>query len=123
LGVAGADRGFRPGSAMAASGDLGGSEKCGAGAEERANADEDEEEGAAAMSSFSLDSAAAAGARRAREVEARRPPALAPGAAIAVVGESMSGRSEVAREREWGAGWSGAVGLRSDSNLNCGCVP
>jgi len=72
---------------MAASGDLGGSEKCGAGAEARANADEGEEDGAAARSSFSLDSAAAADARRAREVEALRPPALAPGAAIAVVGE------------------------------------
>ena len=84
LGVAGADRGFRPGSAMAASGDLGGSEKCGAGA--RAN----EEEDAAARSSFSLDSAAAADARRARELEARRPPVPAPGAAMAVAGGAVS---------------------------------
>jgi hypothetical protein len=70
LGVTGADLGFLPGSAMAASGDLGGSEKCGA-----ANAEEDED-GAAARSSFSLDSTAAA-ERRGREVdvEARRPPA------------------------------------------------
>lgn len=87
LGVAGADRGFRPGSAMAESGDLGGSEKC--GAEGRANADEDEE-GAAALSSFSLDSAAAVDARRVREVEARRPPAPAPGAAMEVAGGAVS---------------------------------
>jgi len=40
LGVAGADRGFLPRSTMAASGDPGGSEKC--GAEARANADEEE---------------------------------------------------------------------------------
>jgi len=89
FGVTGADRGFRPGSAMAASGDLGGSEKCGTEAAGCANAEE-EEEGAAARSSFSLDSTAAA--------EARRPPALAPGAAMAEAGGAVMRRNEVARE-------------------------
>ena len=93
FGVTGADRGFRPGSAMAASGDLGGSEKCGTEAAGCANAEE-EEEGAAARSSFSLDSTAAA--------EARRPPALAPGAAIAEAGGAVMRRSEV--ESEWERG-------------------
>jgi hypothetical protein len=70
FGVTGADRGFRPGSAMAASGDLGGSEKCGTEAAAACANAEEEVEGAAARSSFSLDSAAAGEARRGREVEA-----------------------------------------------------
>jgi len=102
FGVTGADRGFRPGSAMTASGDLGGSEKCGTEAAGCANAEEEEEGAAAARSSFSLDSTAAAEARRGREAEARRPPALAPGAAIAEAGGAVMRRSEV--ESEWERG-------------------
>jgi len=98
FGVTGADRGFRPGSAMAASGDLGGSEKCGTEAAGCANAEEEEEGAAAARPSFSLDSTAAAEARRGREAEARRPPALAPGAAMAEAGGAVMRRNEVARE-------------------------
>jgi hypothetical protein len=75
---------------MAASGDLGGSEKCGTEAAAAACANAEEEvEGAAARSSFSLDSAAAGEARRGREVEARRLLALAPGAAMAEAGVAV----------------------------------
>lgn len=91
LGVTGADRGFLPGSAMAASGDLGGSMNGSAAGPP--TTEEEDGAAAAARSSFSLVSASTRRAA-ALEVEARRPPAPWPAMAA-------RRRSEVAR---WGSG-------------------